>query len=305
MEETGSCYCFMRSKENGLLYERKGQFKGLFVVMVITASMMCIEIIAGILTNSLALLADALHMLTDFFSLFLSFFAILVATRRSSSGFSYGFWRVEVLAALINSLLLFPVVGYIIYEAISRFSAPKQILTLPMLFTALAGLIANIVGVFILKKREKSSINVRSAFIHLIGDTLSSIAVVIGAISIAITKIYIIDPIISIGVALLILIWTICLLFKSIKILLEGTPEHIEPLLVKEKLLEIPDIKGVHDMHIWELTSGIYAMTAHIEIMDLPLSGTKSIAEVLSKCLNNNFGISHVNFQFEAKRMEA
>ncbi len=272
------------------------------LVIIITAIVMGIEVVGGFLTNSLALLSDAGHMLTHLFALGMSFFAIVLAARPVTKEKTYGFYRAEVLVAFVNGIALLFMAAFIFYKAIFRVISPQSVAELEMLLVALLGLAANGAGIFLLSGLGREDINVRSAFLHLIGDTASSGAVVLGGLIIYYTGNFIIDPLISILICGLILIWAVRLLTESTNILLEATPKDVDIDEMAEVIKgRIPGVKAVHDVHVWVITSHMYAMTAHVIVDDIPLSRSREILEKINKLVNEQFNISHTNIQFEVR----
>ncbi len=273
----------------------------LLAVMILTGSMMIIEVVGGVISNSLALISDAGHMLTHFFALTVSYIAIRIASRPTGPERSFGLYRMEVLAARFNAVTLILITAYIFYEAYHRFLTPEPIAEVQMFVIALAGLIVNLVSAVLLHKASKDDLNVKSAFLHMVGDTASSFGVVGGAVIIYFTGWYIIDPLLSVLIGGVILIWVWGLLRDSIRILLESTPKHIKVAEVENEIRGgFKEVLGVHDIHIWEITSKMYAMTGHVEV-----EGNKKINELttlrrqIQKLLDKKFDIGHVNIQFE------
>jgi cobalt-zinc-cadmium efflux system protein len=275
--------------------------KRLILTMTLTGSTMVVEIVGGLLTGSLALLSDAGHMFTHFFALLVSFIAIKLAALPTSPKRSFGLYRVEVLAALLNGVTLLFIIAYICYEAVGRMITPAPIKELPMFFVAIVGLLVNLTSAVILLDVGKADLNVRSAFLHMVGDTASSVGIVIGAIVIYFTGWYIIDPLLSVLIAMVILVWSWNLLKDSINILLETAPRHIDIDDVIATIgKEAPEITDVHDVHIWEITSQMYSMTAHLVFRDnCSVSECAAIFRRLEDLLLKEFQISHVNFSPE------
>lgn len=280
---------------------RSVEKKKLKLTMAITGTMMVVEVIGGLLTNSLALISDAGHMFTHFFALAISFGAILCASKESCHHRTFGFYRIEILAALFNSLFLFGVTAWILMEGIKRIIQPTPILGLQMFIIAVAGLIVNLVSAWILHGASKDDLNVKSAFLHMWADTLSSVAIVIGAIIIYFTNWNIIDPILSIGIALVIFGWGWGLLKDSVNILLESVPKGMNSDQIAEALkVGVPEIKEVTDLHIWEITSKMYSMTAHIKLKDNSAErGTKEILHRIKDIANRQFDIEHTTIEFD------
>lgn len=288
---------------HGSSYQHRVSERGkLTICLILTGSMMVAEFIGGFLTNSLALLSDAGHMLTHSFALAVSFFAIVFATKSVSKRKTFGFYRIEILAALLNGIVLILIAGYIISESFKRFVSPEPIATFEMLVVAVIGLIVNIASVFILSKSSKESINVKSAFLHMVGDTVSSVAVIIGGIVMYYTDWYVLDAMIGIGIGGVILIWAGGLLRDSINILLEATPKYIDIEKVITSIKNVEGVRAVHDVHIWEITSKMYAMTAHVAVADISVNKSLEILKNINSMLDNDFDIGHTNIQFEVKR---
>ena len=275
--------------------------KKLFLAMMLTGSMMVVEGIGGFLTGSLALLSDAGHMLSHFFALGTSFLAILVAAKTVSNRFSFGLYRIEILSALFNGATLLLIVAYILYESYKRFLDPQPIATVSMFWVALAGLIINLLTALILRRAGKGDINVRSAFLHMLADTASSFGVVGGAIVIYLTGWLWIDPALSMLIALMIAIWSWGLLKDSVLVLLESTPHHIKPEEIMSALQkDFSEIVDVHDLHVWEVTSHMYSLAAHISVdRTLTVSDCEGLRDRINHLLDQHFHITHTNLQFE------
>ncbi|MBE9503486.1 MAG: cation transporter [Proteobacteria bacterium] len=261
--------------------------------------MFIIELAGGLLSNSLALISDAGHMFTHIVALAISFIALKFAEKESSNKMTFGFHRVEILAALVNGATLFLLTIWIAYEAYQRFTAPSPINSLQMFWIAIMGLIVNISTAMILKGASKRSINIRSAFLHMLGDTLSSVGVIMAALIISIKGWLFVDPLISIMICIPIWIWSYNLILESVDVLLEATPRGIDIIKVKEALMDIESVGDVHEIHIWTLTSGTFAMSAHVGVADIHISETTSLLEEINKLLNKKFQIGHNTIQFE------
>ncbi|HZX49421.1 MAG TPA: cation diffusion facilitator family transporter, partial [Nitrospirota bacterium] len=251
--------------------------KRLTIVAILTGSMMVVEGIGGYVTNSLALLSDAFHMLTHFGALMISLSAIIIATRFQSEDKTFGYWRAEILTALLNGITLVPIVGYILYESYQRYMHPEPIRDTIMLVVALVGLIVNIVSALALWGVGREDINIRGAFLHMIGDTLSSVAVIIAGLIIYFTNWVVVDPIASVVISIMILIWSAGLIYESVHVLLESVPKGIKIDEVEQSIRAVPMVKDVHDIHIWQITSGMYSMTCHAIVEDMSISGAQHI----------------------------
>jgi len=282
-------------------HARSSAQRNMLVVISITTGIMIAEIIGGLLANSLALLSDAGHMLTDILALGLSLAAMKFARRPPTPAKTFGFYRLEILAAFFNGILLLVISLYIFYEAYHRLIDPREIKGLFMLLVAAIGLLANGVGIAVLRKSAHSSLNVRSAFFHLVGDTVSSVGVIVGGIVIILTGWYVVDPIISILIGGLILRGAYSLVRESIDILLEATPKEIDVEEMLGDLVRIEGVKEVHHLHLWTITSGIYAMSTHVVIDDLLISKSTRILEEIEKLLQGKYSMEHITIQFECE----
>lgn len=268
----------------------------LIIVIALTGIFFVIEIIGGWLTHSLALLSDAVHMFTDVMALVIALIAIQLGKRVSDNRRTYGYRRFEILAAALNAFLLFQAGLYILYEAYKRFQDPPVVQTNGMFVIAVVGLIINLVGMLILRRGNKSNLNMRGAYLELLSDTLGSIGVIIGAVAIHFTGWHEIDPILAVLIGFLVIPRTWRLLSESLNILLEGVPDGIELQQIREELAALPDVKDVHDLHIWAITSGQNSLTAHLLVHNLP-----NDSELLKQAqqIAQKHDITHTNFQIE------
>lgn len=289
------------SSTDDLFEYRSVEKRKLKQAIAVTAIVMVAEIIGGFLTNSMALISDAGHMFTHSFALLISLGAILYANRPACHHRTYGFYRIEILAALFNSLFLFGVTGWIMVESIRRIISSAPILTLQMLIIAIVGLIANLISAWLLHGSSKSDLNLRSAFLHMLADTVSSVIIIIGAVIIHFTGWNFIDSILSIGIALVILSWGWGLFKDSVRILLESVPKGISTEEVSDLLMkEIPVIKEITDLHIWEITSKMYSMTAHIKLKEeLKSVNVRELLNRIKQSVNEHFEIEHTTIEFE------
>ncbi len=269
------------------------------ITLIIVLVIMVAEVAGGILSNSLALLGDAGHMLVDALALGLSLFAMTIARKPATRTRTYGYHRVEILAALANGAAIGLVSLYIFYEAYQRFLTPPVVKTPVMLPVATIGLIANLVMIVLLRRRSHGSLNIKSAFWHIIGDTISSVGVIIGGVIISITGWGIVDPIIAIVIGCIILWGAVGLVRESIDILSEAVPKHIQVDKVIEAIKNIPDVKDVHDIHIWTITSGIHTLSAHLLIADQAVSKSAEVVRAVNEGLAQNFDITHTTLQLE------
>ena len=277
----------------------------LVIALAITTVFLAVEVAGGLLTNSLALLADAGHMATDVAALALALFAAWLARRPATSARSYGYYRAEVLAALVNAATLVAISFYILWEAFQRLGSPPEVDSGPMLAVALAGLVANGAAARVLARGgghgghdgHQHNLNMRGAFLHVVGDMLGSLGAIVAALVMLATGWYAADPLLSAGIGLLILWSSWRLLRESVDVLLEATPAHLDPAAVRGAMEGIAGVAGVHDLHIWTVTSGLVALSGHVEV-----SGERDWHDVLldlTARLRDGFGIAHVTLQPE------
>lgn len=279
---------------------RSVEQRKLKLTMAITGSVMIVEVIGGILTRSLALLSDAGHMFTHFFALGISFAAIRIACTAPCHHRTFGFFRAEVLAALFNSLFLFAVTAYILFEGIKRLMHPEPVLGLQMLVVAMIGLAVNVASVLILRGSARDDLNIKGAFLHVMADTVSSVAIIAGAIVIYFSGWNFIDPLLAIGISAVIAVWAWGLLRDSITILLEVAPPGVTSDDVSAELKRaIPEIREIRDMHIWVITSNMYSLTAHIALDPVSAAEASGILERINKLLDEKYDIDHTTIQFD------
>ncbi|HEX7409027.1 MAG TPA: cation diffusion facilitator family transporter [Candidatus Binatia bacterium] len=271
--------------------------RDLTLTLVITASYCLVEFGGGMLTNSLALLSDAGHMLADVAALGLSLFAIRLAQFPPTASKTFGYHRVEILAALANALLLWVIVGLILYEAYHRFLDPPLVKSAGMIAIASIGLAVNLVSLVVLRRSQAESLNVRAAFVHVLGDALGSVGAVLAGIAILVADWYVADPIASVGIGLLILYSSWEIIRDSVDILMQGTPRGLRVEDVEQCLLGIEGVRQVHDLHIWSLTSGRYHLSAHLVICGE--NEPHSIIDAAQTRLCERFGIDHTTVQVD------
>lgn len=273
----------------------------LAIALVITLALLIAEVVGGILTGSLALAADGGHMASDVGALGLSLGAIWLAARPATMRRTFGFHRAEILAAFVNSIGLVLIAGYVFWEAGSRFGNPPEVDTGPMLGIATAGLAGNMIAVALLFDRRRRSLNMRSAFLHVMGDTVASVGVIAAAIAMAITGEYLFDPLISVGIGVLILLSSFRITWESTQVLLEATPPDVRVQDVQDEMLKVPGVRNVHDLHVWTVTSGFVSLSAHVET-----SGHGDTHEVLVNLrtmLARTFTIEHATLQLETRAL--
>ncbi len=274
--------------------------KRLVLTCSLTGAMFVVEGVAGFLTNSLALMSDAGHMLTHLLALLISLGAIVFASKPPTAKKTYGFYRLEILAALFNGATLFLITLWIFYHAYQRIINPEPIASMQMFVVAVIGLFVNLACAYILKTSH-GSLNIKSAFMHMMADTFSSVVVVFGAVIMYYTQWYIIDPVLSVLICIIILIWSYQLIRESVDILLEATPKDIDIRDVIESVKELDGIEDFHDVHVWTITSDMYAMSAHVYTRDIMISKTHEIIDKINELVKRKFNIGHTVVQFECK----
>ena len=268
----------------------------LTAVLVITALFMVVELVAGLVSGALALVADAGHMLTDVGALGLSLFTAMLARRPADPKRTYGYLRWEILAALVNGAALFGLAAWVVVEAISRISAPHPIKTGIFLVVAAVGLVVNLISLRVLHASQHGSLNVRAAYLHVVGDALGSVGALGAAVLIRFTGWTVADPIVSILLSLLILAGAWRLLKESTDILLEAVPAHLSLEDVRARMLQVAGVRTVHDLHVWTVTSGVVAMSGHAVVPDLAAHPGALVG--LRQALAG-LGIGHATIQLE------
>jgi cobalt-zinc-cadmium efflux system protein len=268
----------------------------LTIALVLAATYLVVEVIGGLWSGSLALLADAGHLLTDVAGLVLALLAIRISQRPATPERTYGYYRGEILAALTNAVILVLISVYVLYEAYQRFLSPPAIASGTVLIVAAVGLLVNAAGILLLRSGSRESLNVKSAYFEVLSDLLSSAAVIAAAAVMWLTGWYYADPIVSAGIGLFILPRTWRLMTEAVGILLEGTPSDVNLPALRNALAAVPGVNDVHDLHVWSLTSGYNAMSAHLVTADESL--IRSILKA-ARSTANEFNIRHVTVQVE------
>ena len=290
--------------EGHVHHEPRGLSRPLLLALAITVTFALVELAGGLLSGSLALISDSGHMFTDALALTLSLWASYVATRMANERQTFGLLRVEILVALVNGVVLVGVSLFIIYEAVVRLQSPQPIEGGLMLAIAVIGLVANLAGVLILREKAQENLNVKGAFLHVLGDLLSSVGVIVAAILVYLFDLQQADPVISIAISVIILYGSYRIISQSVYILLEFAPGNVNLAEVRNELLKVEGVVDVHDLHAWTLASGIYALSAHIQVMDQPLSTCSCVVHDCEKVLREKFNISHTTLQLESQACE-
>jgi len=277
----------------------ESNLKRVVFAVVLTGTFMIVEIVGGIISGSLALLADAGHMLTDTMALALAAVAFHVSKRPADGKLTYGYQRFQILAAFVNGLSLLVIVGWIMYEAVQRFVTPREILGETMLVVAAAGLVINIISFAVLHTGDQDNLNIRGAALHVAGDLLGSVAAIVAAIVIIYTGWMLIDPILSVAVAVLILRSAWALVKRSAHVLLEGAPDWLNVADMQERIVaNVPGVREIHHVHVWGLTPQQLMLTMHVAIED-GVDSQSRVVRGVKNYVESEFGIGHSTIEVE------
>ena len=273
------------------------------IALGITITVMVVEVVGGVLADSLALIADAAHMATDALGLGMALLAIHFANRPAVGNRTFGYARAEILAALANCLLLLGVGGYVLYEAVQRFVTPADTEGGLTIVFGLIGLVANMISLTLLVRGQKESLNVRGAFLEVAADALGSLAVIIAAVVILTTGWQAADPIASLAIGLMIVPRTLKLLRETLDVLLESAPKDVDMQDVRSHILALDGVEDVHDLHAWTITSGMPVLSAHVVVRTDVLNaiGNEKMLHELQGCLGDHFDVEHCTFQLEPR----
>ena len=286
-----------KNPEGSIEPARETRRRRMLAALVLTLAFFVVEVVGGLLSGSLALLADAAHMFTDVSALILAFAAMTVAERVPTKKYTFGFHRLEILAAFVNAEVLLMVSGFIFYEAYRRLLQTPEIETGMMMWVAVAGLTANLVSMKILHADRDDSLNVKAAYLEVLTDALGSFGVIVGAGVMMLSRWYWVDPVISAGIGFLVLPRTISLLRQSAHILLEGAPGDVDVSKERAQLVAIPGVEEVHDLHVWTLTSGMHSASVHVRATaDSPRG---QVLGAVQQVLRDELGVEHATVQVE------
>lgn len=277
--------------------------KKLFWVILLNFGITLVEIVGGLVSGSLSLISDALHNFSDAFAVIISYIAIKLGQRENSLKHTFGLKRAEILAALLNSSVLVGISIYLFYEAINRFYNPEQIAGQMMLIVAIVGLLGNLLSIYFLEAGAHENMNIKSAYLHMLSDAISSVAVILGAIGIIYFEIFWIDPLLTIAIGVYVLYESFKILKKSVHILMEGAPVDISIEEIKEVVESIDGLKNVHHIHIWSVGEKDIFFEAHAELEDMMLSSAGQVRKKVEDKLLE-FGINHVTLQIEVDECE-
>jgi len=274
--------------------------RNIIISIVLNFLITVAEFIGGILSNSLALLSDALHNLSDTFAIFISYVAMVVGEKGSNRKNTFGYKRIEILAALLNAVVLVVISLYLFYEAYQRFMEPEPVEGLTMLVVAFVGLLANLVSVLLLNRDSKNNLNIKAAFIHLLGDTLSSVGVIIASLLIYFYGLYWVDPLLTFIIGVFILRGTYGILKETVEILMQASPGNINIARIKQQLEDHPKIENIHHIHVWRLSDHQVHFECHADLTgNYQIREADLIRKELEKILKEDFGIDHVTMQME------
>lgn len=280
-----------------------GNERPLWWALGLTTAFMIAEVIAGVMSNSLALISDAAHMFTDTAALAIALAAIRIAKRLADKQRTFGYYRFEILAAAFNAILLFLVAIYILYEAWKRFQSPPEVHSTAMLVVAILGLLINVISMRLLMSRKDDSLNVKGAYLEVWSDMLGSAGVIVGALLIKVTGWAWVDSAVAVGIGLWVLPRTWTLLRESLNILVEGVPEGVELEKIEEALAKVDGVESVHDLHVWAISSGKLSLTAHV-VSKLPRDRLDDLLTTIRTLIRKDFNIWHTTIQIEATPCE-
>ncbi len=276
--------------------------KKLLWVTLLNFSISLVQVAGGIISNSLSLISDAIHNLGDTSAIFIAFLAGKHADKKPDARKTFGYKRTEILAALFNAVVLIAICFFLFVEAYERFRNPQAIKGGIMLSVAVFGLIANLISVLVLQKEKSHNLNIRAAYLHLLGDTLSSVAVIAGGIAILVWQIYWLDPLVTVAVGVYIIYHTWDVVRQTVDILMQATPRHIDIQEIKQSLEALPQVENIHHLHIWQMDDEHIHLEAHLNIsQDLSLSKAQTVRHDVETLLKEKFGISHITLQIEYK----
>ncbi len=274
----------------------------LVITMLLNFVITIVQIIGGLLSGSLALISDALHNFSDGVSIIISYIALKLKGKNNSQRHTFGLKRAEILAAVINASVLIVIYIFLFYEAFNRLFEPHEVEAGTMTVVALIGLIANIIGTLLLKRDAKSSMNIRSSYIHLLSDSVSSVAVILGGLAIAFWKINWIDPALTFLIGLYIIKESYDILGEAIHVLMEGAPADLSLNEIKIAVEKFPEVDDIHHIHIWTVGDNDVHLEAHVNVSDMKISESDKLRNKIEQLLESKFGIQHITLQFECNQ---
>jgi len=280
-------------------HDHRAGRRSLGISLGLTISFFVIELVGGFLTNSLALITDAWHMLNDVFSLSIALLAAWISLHPATKNKTYGYYRVEILTALLNGVLLWAVVIFIFFEAVQRFQSPSEVESLNMLVIATAGLAANIFSALALSRSKETNLNVKGAFLHVVADIMGSLGAISAGLIMFFTGWYQVDSLISMVIGMLIFYSSWRLVQDSVNVLLEGVPSFIDIEAMKRRINQVEGVKSIHDLHVWTIASGKLSMSCHLVIENR--KNRRSLLKHLINLLREEFDVDHCTIQLETE----
>lgn len=279
--------------------------KKLLWVTLLNFSISLVQVAGGIISNSLSLISDAIHNLGDTSAIFIAFLAGKHAAKKPDAQKTFGYKRAEILAALFNGVVLIAICIFLFVEAYKRFVDPQPIKGGIMLTVAVFGLLANLISVLVLQKDKSHNLNIRAAYLHLLGDTLSSVAVIAGGIAILFWQVYWLDPLVTVAVGVYIIYHTWGVVRQTVDILMQATPRHIDLQKIQQSVETLPQVENIHHLHVWQMDDEQIHLEAHLNIShNIPLSDAQAVRHKVETLLKNKFGIRHITLQIEYKGCE-
>lgn len=275
--------------------------KTLWISLVLTAIFAMLELFGGLISGSLALVSDSFHMISDVIALVFSMIAIFYASKKPTQKYTYGYLRVEIIAAFLNGLALILIAFGIIYEAVKRVINPQNINFSLMITIAVIGLVINIVLTLVLMNslKHEENLNIKSALWHFLGDLLNSVGVIITGILVKYTGLILLDPIISAVISIVIMMGGFKIIKKSLNILMEAVPEELDIAKIRDSILKIDNVKNVHEFHLWSISEGLYSLSFHVLLKEYNGINDYDIVKNISNILKEEYGIEHVTIQIE------
>ncbi len=270
--------------------------------MILNFVITAVQIVGGILSGSLALISDALHNFSDGISIIISYIALKLKNKDNSHRHTFGLKRAEILAAVINASVLIVIYVFLFYESVLRFMQPQKIEAGIMSAVALIGLIADIIGTMLLKRDSASSLNIRSSYMHLLSDSVSSVAVIAGGLAIAVWNTVWIDPLLTILIGIYIVRESYGILSEAIHVLMEGAPPDISLEIIKNEVEKFNGVEDIHHIHLWTVGDNDIHLEAHVNVNDMKISESDKLRGEIEKVLESKFGIHHITLQFECNQ---
>lgn len=276
----------------------------LFITMMLNFLITVVEAVGGVISGSLSLISDALHNFSDGIAIIISYIAIRLGKVPQTARYTFGLRRAEILAAVLNAGILIVICFYLFKESVERFTSPEPISGELMIIVATIGFAANVVGTLLLKRGSRENINIRAAYLHLLSDAISSVAVIIGGMCIYFFEIYWVDPLLTVLISIYILKESLVIVKDAVNVLMMGSPQSISIINIQDDLHAIEGVKNIHHVHIWRLSEKTVHFEAHVDVDDMLVSETNPLSCTIEEKLKNHYGISHVTLQFESGKCD-